>query len=585
MRRLFAVLPLFLSVVSSSYAADRPIRFGISTFAAHSVNLPIIPATETLLENLLGEENIVFETLPVETLSERVKQGAFDMTLTSAGAFRRMAIEGAGVRDLATAASRRVPNPNFAEGSVFFVRNDSPIQTIEDLRGKSVAANHEKGFSGWQTALGELARRGLNPQHFFSRADFTNHDMAEVIRRVEDGRNDAGVVRTCFMEAMNLTLSRFRILGARDDGSIDCVHSTDLYPNWVIAAAPSLSPDLSRKIAAALFSMPPIGDDVRWSIATDFRGVDNLFRTLKIGPYEYLATFSFKRFIAHYWPGFAIALTFLIALVLHSVTVGTLVRRRTRELEASLKRENELSQETVAAQNRFLALQKVGIVGQMSSIIAHELRQPLAAISMQAFGLMRRFENGTVTRDAALTALDKISHQTDRAGAIVDQVRAYAKGDRRRAPLEINRTVSDAVAEARKSFRNLGVPMEFTPSPTPIYTTANPLEIELIVINLLKNAAEAVKMSGIAGVVRCRITGFPGSPAIEIENQGRPFTDAEWDSLLADSLVTSKRKGLGLGLSIVRSLTDDLGGRLTFTRPAAGGLIVTVTLSTLSTES
>ena len=585
MRRLFAVLPLFLSVVSSSYAADRPIRFGISTFAAHSVNLPIIPATETLLENLLGEENIVFETLPVETLSERVKQGAFDMTLTSAGAFRRMAIEGAGVRDLATAASRRVPNPNFAEGSVFFVRNDSPIQTIEDLQGKSVAANHEKGFSGWQTALGELARRGLNPQHFFSRADFTNHDMAEVIRRVEDGRNDAGVVRTCFMEAMNLTLSRFRILGARDDGSIDCVHSTDLYPNWVIAAAPSLSPDLSRKIAAALFSMPPIGDDVRWSIATDFRGVDNLFRTLKIGPYEYLATFSFKRFIAHYWPGFAIALTLLIALVLHSVTVGTLVRRRTRELEASLKRENELSQETVAAQNRFLALQKVGIVGQMSSIIAHELRQPLAAISMQAFGLMRRFENGTVTRDAALTALDKISHQTDRAGAIVDQVRAYAKGDRRRAPLEINRTVSDAVAEARKSFRNLGVPMEFTPSPTPIYTTANPLEIELIVINLLKNAAEAVKMGGIAGVVRCRITGFPGSPAIEIENQGRPFTDAEWDSLLADSLVTSKRKGLGLGLSIVRSLTDDLGGRLTFTRPAAGGLIVTVTLSTLSTES
>lgn len=585
MRRLFAVLTLFLSVVSSSYAADRPIRFGISTFAAHSVNLPIIPATETLLENLLGEENIVFETLPVEILSERVKQGAFDMTLTSAGAFRRMAIEGAGVRDLATAASRRVPNPNFAEGSVFFVRNDSPIQTIEDLRGKSVAANHEKGFSGWQTALGELARRGLNPQHFFSRADFTNHDMAEVIRRVEDGRNDAGVVRTCFMEAMNLTLSRFRILGARDDGSIDCVHSTDLYPNWVIAAAPSLSPDLSRKIAAALFSMPPIGDEVRWSIATDFRGVDNLFRTLKIGPYEYLATFSFKRFIAHYWPGFAIALTLLIALVLHSVTVGTLVRRRTRELEASLKRENELSQETVAAQNRFLALQKVGIVGQMSSIIAHELRQPLAAISMQAFGLMRRFENGTVTRDAALTALDKISHQTDRAGAIVDQVRAYAKGDRRRAPLEINRTVSDAVAEARKSFRNLGVPMEFTPSPTPIYTTANPLEIELIVINLLKNAAEAVKISGKVGVVRCRITGFPGSPAIEIENQGRPFTDAEWDSLLADSLVTSKRKGLGLGLSIVRSLTDDLGGRLTFTRSASGGLIVTVTLSTLSTES
>ncbi len=573
--------PLLLAasaLLCAAAAAAGPVRFGVSTFAAHSVNLPVIPATQTLLEDLLGEENVVVTQLPIEELSRRVKAGDFDMILTSAGAYRRLAIEGAGVRDLASVASARAPNPNYADGSVFFVRADSPVKSIEDLKGLSIAANHARGFSGWQTALGELFARGIDYASFFSRIDFTNHDMAEVVRRVEDGRSDAGVVRACFMEDMNLTLSRFRFLGERRDGRIACVHSTELYPNWVISTLPSLSPDLSRRIGAALFSMPPIADGVHWSVANDFRGIDDLFKNLKIGPYEYLQTFSLRRFIAENWPFFAIALTLIAALILHSVTVSALVRRRTRELEASLARESELMRETEAAQSRFLSLQKVGIVGQMSSIIAHELRQPLAAISMQAFGLLRRYENGTATESAAAAALEKITHQTDRASAIVDQVRAYAKGDRKRGPIELNAAVGAAVVEARKSLRSTGVEIRFRAADTAQTVVANPLEIDLIVMNLLKNAAEAVAGDESRDApVTCTVIASADGPGLRIENPGPALDDARWETILADSLVTSKKRGLGLGLSIVRSLTEDLGGRLAFDRPASGGLSVSVT--------
>ena len=573
--------PLLLAIASAMLCAApaaAPVRFGVSTFAAHSVNLPIIPATQTLLEDLLGEENIIVTQLPIEELSRRVKAGDFDMILTSAGGYRRLAIEGAGVRDLASAASARAPNPNYADGSVIFVRADSPVKTIEDLKARRIAANHARGFSGWQTALGELYARGIDYQTFFSRIDFTNHDMAEVVRRVEDGRSDAGVVRACFMEDMNLTLSRFRILGERKDGLIRCAHSTALYPNWVISTLPSLSPDLSRRIGAALFSMPPVADGVHWSIATDFRAIDDLFKNLKIGPYEYLQTFSFRRFAAENWPFLAIGLTLLVALILHSVTVSALVRRRTRELEASLARESELMRETEAAQSRFLSLQKVGIVGQMSSIIAHELRQPLAAISMQAFGLLRRFENGTATEAAATASLTRITQQTDRASAIVDQVRAYAKGDRKRGPIELNAAVAAAVAEARKSLRSTGVEIRFRAADTAQTVVANPLEIDLIVMNILKNAVEAVAGDDARDApVTCTVTAAADGPGLRIENPGRVLTDARWETILADSLVTSKKRGLGLGLSIVRSLTDDLGGRLAFDRPASGGLSVSVT--------
>ena len=583
---VFSVFTACFLLLNSVAAADtpHPVRFGISEFADYSVNLPAIPATANLLEEVLGEENVKAKVYPVAELQRKAKAGELDIILSSAGTYRRLVLEGAGVRDLASLASDRVANPNYADGSVFFARRDrTDIATIRDLEGKTVAATHRYAFSGWQTAMGELYRRGLPTEHFFRNVRFKGHEMVKVVDAVRSGEVDAGIVRACFLEDMGIDLRDFRVIEPRPQkGRIACVHSTDLYPNWTISTLPGLSPEISRKIAAALFSMPPIENGVRWSIANDYRGIDALFKNLRIGPYEYLQHFSVKRFLQQYWPAFAILLTCLIALILHSVTVSALVRKRTAQLEESLKREARFQTEAREAEARFHVMQKVGIVGQMSSIIAHELRQPLGSISLYCYGLLRKFESGTEDRAATVRSVEKILAQTERASGIVSQVRSYAKGSRQRGPLDAVNTIEAALAEIRKTLRSQQRIDFHKPQGSQIFVEANPLELELIVINLVKNAAEAAAALPEAAVTVV-LAADASKVQITVTNTGPVIDEKTWQAIQNTSLVSSKETGLGLGLSIVRSLTEDMGGRLVFERPATGGLSVTVELVRLKT--
>ncbi len=566
----------------NAIAKDKPIRVGISEFAEYSVNLPIIPATVRLLEDVLGKENVEAKVYSVANLQAAAKAGQVDVILSSAGTYRRLAIEGAGVRDIATVVSTRAKNPNFADGSVFFVKKDrDDINVIADLKGKTIAATHQYAFSGWQTALGELLRRNLPYESFFGGVIFKGHDMPFVVTAVENSEVDAGIVRACFLEDMDIDMSQFKILDPMPNaGKIDCIRSTELYPNWTFSTLPSTSPEDSRRIAAALLSMPPIENGLHWSLATDFRAIDQLFLDLKIGPYEYLKTFSLWRFIHEYSLFFTAALTLMIALILHSATVSRLVRRRTKQLEESLERERALEEETHIAQARYSALQKIGIVGQMSSIIAHELHQPLASISMYCYGLLRRIENGNDDVEKTRQSLEKMAAQTQRASDIVDQVREYSKGRRERSAQNVCAIAKLAVESIRKSTRRSQVEIVYQEPKESFWIEANALEIELVVVNLLKNAVDA--NAGRTGAyVELTIARTERGIRLTVIDNGAPISDENWESILLHTVRTTKQQGLGLGLSIVCSIVEDLGGRVIFNRPTDGGLRIDVLLDLL----
>ncbi len=556
-----------------------PVRIGISEFADYSINLPIIPATIELLKRELGSENIEVRTYSVADLLAAAKSGRVDIIFSSAGAYRRLSIERAGVRDLATIVSNRAPNPNYADGSVFFtLRNRSDINSIADLKGRVISANHRYAFSGWQTAMGELQRRGFSEDDFFKKVLFVGHDMPLVVKAVNEGEADAGIVRACFLEDMGIDLKKYKILDPRpDDGIINCSHSTDLYPNWTVSTLPSTPPEVSRHIAAALLSMRSIQNGLHWSVGTDFRSIDRLFLDLKIGPYEYLRTFSIWRFVQEHSGPFIAFFTLIFALVLHSITVSSLVRRRTAELEESLMRERELEAETQAVQERMALMQKVGIVGQMSSIIAHELRQPLHSISMYCYGLLQRFEGNMDSREMTIDYLERIGDQTKRASEIVDQVRSYAKGDRRRSVQKLNDLVENAVSEIRKSTRRTGVMIAVNITDEPVMIEGNALEIELVVINLTKNAVEAVTGRNNPSVM-VTLLNTETQAIIRVEDNGPVVSDQDFDAIVKMSARSTKEKGLGLGLAIIRSIAEDMNGHVEFTRSAGGGLVVAVSL-------
>ena len=561
----------------------RPIRFGIAEFAEYSVNLPIIPATVKVLENTFGKEKVQARILPVEELRQEAIAGNLDVILSSAGLYRRLSIEGAGIHNLASVASERFPDPNHADGSVFITSSKrTDIREVEDLRGKRVAVTQPFAFAGWQVAQGELARRGISPESFFAEVAFQGHGlMIKVVEAVLEGKTDAGIVKACFLEDMGVDMSRLRILGARpQDASTVCVHSTDLFPNWTMSVFPTMPAEASRKLATALFSMPPTANDLHWSVATDFRGIDALFWKLKIGPYAYLQNFSFARFMAQYWPGFVIALVILTLVLWHNVTLGSAVRRRTAQLAAALAEEKRLEAETQEAQKRFHALQKAGIIGQMSSIIAHELRQPLGCIELYCHGLLRGFEDMSDTRESTVRAIEQIRTQTQRAADIVDQVRSYAKGNRRRGLMSFTKAVASGLSQAQKNERRTGAQLRMRDTcGVELFVNAHPLEVELIVVNLVKNALEACSTIE-GGMTEVELSCEGGYAVFTVTNDGERITDSTWKVMETEGLESGKTLGLGLGLSIVRSITSDLGGLMHLERRAKGGLVAQVRLKT-----
>ncbi|MDL2060165.1 PhnD/SsuA/transferrin family substrate-binding protein [Mesosutterella sp. AGMB02718] len=351
---LFALAAALAAPASPLTAQAAPVRLGVSEFADLSVNAPILSATERLLSEALGEKNLEVRTYTVAGLQAAAKAGDVDIIISSAGTYRRLALEGAGLVNLASVASDRSPDPNYADGSVFFVKKErADLQHIADLRGKTVAANHAYGFSGWQIALGELRRRGFDETKFFGAVQFQGHEVRGVIEAVRSGRADAGIVRSCLLEDLKEAGREFRVLDPREgDARLACAHSTDLYPNWTVSILPGTPPEVSRRVAKALFFMPEIENGLRWSVATDFRAVDRLLLELKIGPYAYLREFSLRRFVTEHALPIGIGLCLLAALLLHSVTVGWLVRRRTSELEEALEREKRLERERALAASR-----------------------------------------------------------------------------------------------------------------------------------------------------------------------------------------------------------------------------------------
>ena len=575
---LIPVAALTLAVFPASYAFSGEIlRLGISSFAEHNINKALIDPTVEAIRNAIRPSKLEVEYLELGRLQNFLKNGQLDLVISSAGNYRRFLLEGYGLRDLATMVSSQAPNPNYAEGSVFFVRSDRKnMDSIAALKNKSVSANYPFAFSGWQIAAGELMDRDFDPDHFFSNVDFLGHGAAPVIDAVLSGKTDAGIVRACVLEnAGLLKSSKVKVLDPKEESEFPCAVSTRLYPNWTLSTTPNTPPEISRKVTAAVLEIKPLNHNLHWSVATDFTPIDDLFKRLEIGPYEYLRHFSFKRFMEAYWQYFVCAAIFIIGLILHGIRSEYLVNKRTHALTESLRRERKLRAESALVKCRLDKIQKVGLVGQMCSMIAHELKQPLGAAAAYCFALRRRLENGEVSAEVIEKGIERVDNQIQRASEVVNQVRSYAKGQRQRQAIDVGKIAEKILRDIQASSPDTEV--EFQKEGERFIVEANPIELEIILINLVKNAIEVVKDKQ-NGRVIVNISAEGNSVCIKVEDNGEKLNDADWKQISQLAMATTKHSGLGFGLTIVAGLAEDLGGRITFERLPTGGLSVYVRL-------
>lgn len=204
-------------------------------------------------------------------------------------------------------------------------------------------------------------------------------------------------------------------------------------------------------------------------------------------------------------------------------------------------------------------------MGEMASSIAHELNQPLAAINNYCSGTLALVKSGRGTPETLQPALEKTAQQALRAGMIVKRIREFVKrSEPKRQPARVADIVADAVGlaeiEARK--RRIRIVTEILARMPIIYV--DPVLIEQVLVNLMKNAAEAmadVKPASADGVIRVVADIDAGFVDIRVIDQG-PGVDEATAERLFEPFYSTKSDGMGMGLNICRSIIESHRGRL-----------------------
>lgn len=251
-------------------------------------------------------------------------------------------------------------------------------------------------------------------------------------------------------------------------------------------------------------------------------------------------------------------------------------RARTREAE----RRAELS----GMEARLTHASRVNAMGEMASGMAHELTQPLTAILAQAQAGRRLLARGD--GKALATALDDMVAQARRASNILDRLRNWSRPQRRpEALVDLRVPLRNVEALLASEARRNGVRIELHMPDQPLLAAADPVEIEQVMFNLLRNAIEAV--SGMDGDRRAAaLLKIDGRHAvIEVADSG-PGVSPDLVPRLFTPFTTTKAEGTGLGLTLSQRLVERSGGDITYVASARGAQFrVTLPLVDASAEA
>lgn len=275
------------------------------------------------------------------------------------------------------------------------------------------------------------------------------------------------------------------------------------------------------------------------------------------------------------------------ALIIGALLVATeiIVARRAAE-QTVQEREARLRELQVELQS----LSRLAAIEQMSSALAHELNQPLAAISnfVQA---SRRLLSNMPAESGAPGQIDKVGGylekaigQVDRAAAIVVGLRNLVqRGETERAPEDVNDTVAEAVETAFIGIPAGAVTIRYRLAQRLPPVAMNRIQIQQVILNLVRNATEAMRDQA-KGTLTIGTGLADGRVEVTVADDG-PGIAPDFEEKLFQPFATTKEKGMGIGLSISRSIIEAHGGELTAARNGDRGMTFRFTLPLPETAS
>jgi signal transduction histidine kinase len=395
-------------------------------------------------------------------------------------------------------------------------------------------------------------------------------------------------------------------------------HRSDPHGQLKAAIAPAIGTMVADVHAYLETANPDNPDSVRPPFATATRSVDNAWSISKSELIDLLnkrlADLLGKLNASLLLNGLIAGLCLLFAVVAYRQIVGPLREleglagkvRETKDygLRSNLDRQDEIGQlaaafnamlaELAAAREREIADQarnaatqaelarvaRLTTVGEMAASIAHEINQPLAAVVNNANAGLRWLSNQPPNTEEVRAALKRIANDGERGGSIIESIRAMLKkGVRERSEINLNELLRDVTRLTQGQFQRHGVSIRSELADDVPTVVADPVQLQQVFLNLFMNAAEAVaSISDRERLVCVRSEKHHGGGAlIAVEDSG-PGIEPDDARRIFEAFFTTKAEGMGMGLSICRSIVESHGGRITVAKAVPHGTVFQVTL-------
>ena len=237
-------------------------------------------------------------------------------------------------------------------------------------------------------------------------------------------------------------------------------------------------------------------------------------------------------------------------------------------------------------QNELVHVSRLTALGEMASALAHELNQPLSAIANYLKGSRMLLTRPEVPHERVADAVERAANEALRAGDIIRRLRDFvARGETERSVESLPKLVEEASALALVGAKEHGIRVQYEFSPEVDLVLADKVQIQQVVLNLVRNAVDALAESASPQrqlLVKIEPAG-EGMTCITVADTG-PGISPEIAQQLFQPFITTKREGMGVGLSISRTIVEAHGGRIWAEPREGGGALFGFTLPSVGKE-
>lgn len=244
-----------------------------------------------------------------------------------------------------------------------------------------------------------------------------------------------------------------------------------------------------------------------------------------------------------------------------------------------ISEEVKAQQDVKESRDRLTHVSRLSSMGELAAGIAHEINQPLTAVSTYAHACKLLIEHNSDTdlknvEDKLLQTLEKIRTQSQRASDVIQRLREFVKKRvAQREPIELNKLVNETVAMAKVDTRLLdhGIELNLAVSPTPI-VSVDPVQLQQVLLNLIRNAIDAMEEQVGAPVTITSHWVDSETVQVSVIDCGYGISE-EQSKELFDPFFTTKTTGMGMGLPISQSIIHAHGGQLIYEPGETSGSI------------